>query len=239
MPLIFHSHLPRWSWLPLASWLPLSLLRKLGVTAEPEIVSQILKGDDYAFIISFSDGIGGVLSDQEIVDLCRGAKHPSDATKAVLNFAEELGSDDNCTVLCIPLKGWGKVAGNDSTKEEREKRRSRVDVFRDNRQWNRAYMTYSCAHVNIFQHLQKLSLNELGCPSTLWRIGSSQVSENEGSHFLWSIGPTIDFFSFSPSFGLCQKKELLKNKHKGRTKDWKVIFLFSPLISAWIREWTI
>lgn len=108
--------------------------RKLGVTAEPEIISQILKGDDHAFIIAFSDGIGGVLSDQEIVDLCRTAKHPQDATKAVLNFAEELGSDDNCTVLCIPLRGWGKIGGKDRTKEEREKRRSRVDVFRDNRQ---------------------------------------------------------------------------------------------------------
>lgn len=103
------------------------------MTAEPEIISQILKGDEHAFVVLFSDGIGGVLSDQEIVDLCRDAKHPQDATKAILNFAEELGSDDNCTVLVVPLRGWGRIGGEDRTKKDREKRRSQVDVFRDNR----------------------------------------------------------------------------------------------------------
>lgn len=66
--------------------------KKVGVTAEPEVITQILKGDDYAFLIGFSDGVGGVMSDQEIVDLCRQARHPIDAAKAVMNFAEELGT---------------------------------------------------------------------------------------------------------------------------------------------------
>ena len=68
------------------------LCRKAGVTAEPEVITQVLKGEDYSFIIAYSDGVGEKLSDQEIVDLCRGAPHPSDAAKAVLSFAEELGA---------------------------------------------------------------------------------------------------------------------------------------------------
>ncbi|KDN52782.1 protein serine/threonine phosphatase 2C [Tilletiaria anomala UBC 951] len=110
-----------------------SRYKKVGVTVEPEVISQIIKGDEYAFLIAFSDGVGGVMSDQEIVDLCRGADHPSDAAKAVLSFAEELGTEDNCTVVCVPLRGWGKVKGEDATQQRREYRRSKVDIFRDSR----------------------------------------------------------------------------------------------------------
>jgi protein phosphatase PTC6 len=74
-----------------------------------------------------------VVSDQEVVDLCRGASHPHDAAKAVLRYAEALGSDDNATVMCIPLRGWGHVAGEDSTAEKRRFKLSKVDLFRDNR----------------------------------------------------------------------------------------------------------
>ena len=111
-----------------------SAYKKVGVTAEPEITSQVVRGDDFAFLIGFSDGIGGVLSDQEAVDLCRDARHPSQAAQNVLRFAEELGAQDNGTVLVVPLKGWGKIGGQDTTKERREVRRSKVDLYRDNRQ---------------------------------------------------------------------------------------------------------
>ncbi|SNX87595.1 related to protein phosphatase 2c [Melanopsichium pennsylvanicum] len=110
-----------------------SRFKKVGITAEPEIFSQVVRGSDYGFLIAFSDGVGGVMSDQEVVDLCRNAKHPSQAAQSVLTFAEELGAQDNCTVMVIPLKGWGKVRGQDMTRERREMRRSKVDVYRDNR----------------------------------------------------------------------------------------------------------
>ncbi|UZJ51457.1 hypothetical protein CBS101457_000777 [Exobasidium rhododendri] len=111
-----------------------SKFKKAGVTSEPEVITQILKGDDFAFIIAFSDGIGGVVNDQEVIDLCRGAAHPHDAAKAVLRYAEALGSDDNATVMCIPLRGWGKMEGEDSTAETRKFKLSKVDLFRDSRQ---------------------------------------------------------------------------------------------------------
>ena len=111
-----------------------SQFKKAGVTSEPEVITQILKGEDFAFIIAFSDGIGGVVNDQEVVDLCRDASHPDEAAKAVLRYAEALGSDDNATVMCIPLRGWGKVGGEDGTAETRKFKLSKVDLFRDHRQ---------------------------------------------------------------------------------------------------------
>ncbi|KAJ9475361.1 [Pyruvate dehydrogenase [acetyl-transferring]]-phosphatase 2, mitochondrial [Pseudozyma hubeiensis] len=110
-----------------------SRFKKVGITVEPEIFSQVVRGSDYGFLIAFSDGVGGVMSDQEVVDLCRNAKHPTQAAQNVLTFAEELGAQDNCTVMVIPLKGWGKVGGQDLTRERREMRRSKIDLYRDNR----------------------------------------------------------------------------------------------------------
>lgn len=107
--------------------------KRFGVTPEPDVSTHILRGADFAFAIGFSDGISDVVSDQEIVDLCHGAAHPQDAAKRVLRYAENLGAVDNATVLCIPLAGWGKVRGEDSTKAQRRERLSKVDLFRDRR----------------------------------------------------------------------------------------------------------
>lgn len=105
-----------------------------GVTAEPELLSQVIRSDNYSHITLFSDGISSVMSDQEVLDLARGCAHPQDAAKKILNFAEELGVDDNATVLVVPLKGWGNIGGADSTLKQREFRKSKVDLFRDKRQ---------------------------------------------------------------------------------------------------------
>ncbi|WFD32692.1 hypothetical protein MSPP1_003742 [Malassezia sp. CBS 17886] len=110
-----------------------SAAKKYGVTAEPEVRSHFVRGRDFAFLVGFSDGISSVLSDQEIVDLCRGTAHPQDAAKRIIGCAEDLGTDDNATVLCIPLAGWGNVQGEDVTREAREKRRRSVDLYRDRR----------------------------------------------------------------------------------------------------------
>ena len=39
-----------------------------------------------------------------------------------LDFAQDLGGDDNATALVPPLAGWNKVQGPDHTKELREYR---------------------------------------------------------------------------------------------------------------------
>ena len=73
--------------------------------------------------MSVTDGITSVISDDEIVDLARGAPDPQQAASAILSFAEELGCDDNATVIVVPLAGWGHIRGPDKTKELRDYRR--------------------------------------------------------------------------------------------------------------------
>jgi protein phosphatase PTC6 len=69
-----------------------------------------------------SDGISSLVSDQEIVDLARDAPDPKRAAQRIMDFAEEMGSDDNMTAIVLPLAGWGTVTGPDMTKQLREYR---------------------------------------------------------------------------------------------------------------------
>lgn len=97
-----------------------------GVTAEPEVRTKLLEAPEWAYVVLVTDGVTSVLSDAEIVDLARNARDPRTAAKYVLEFAEEMGSDDNATVIVLPLAGWGKVTGPDRTKELREYRRTEM-----------------------------------------------------------------------------------------------------------------
>ena len=97
-------------------------------------------GRDWGYMICVSDGITSMLSDAEIVDLARNARNSETAAKRIvsaacalftpsplanisqLDFAQDLGGDDNATALVLPLAGWNKVQGPDHTKELREYR---------------------------------------------------------------------------------------------------------------------
>ncbi|KAF8807704.1 protein serine/threonine phosphatase 2C [Phlegmacium glaucopus] len=97
--------------------------KKFGVTAEPEVRTKVLEGADWAFLVLVSDGISAILSDDEIVDLVRGANDPQTAAERILAFSEELGGNDNATTIVIPLAGWNKIDGPDKTRELRDYRR--------------------------------------------------------------------------------------------------------------------
>ena len=60
------------------------------------------------------------MSHEEVNDLIRFAATPAEGAKRVLSFAENIGSEDNASVIVIPLLGWGKPQGSDATKELRE-----------------------------------------------------------------------------------------------------------------------
>ena len=77
-------------------------------------------------MVLVSDGISSVVSDQEIVDLARGATGPKHAASRILSFAEEMGSSDNMTAIVLPFSGWGQVSGHDLTKKLREYRSSQM-----------------------------------------------------------------------------------------------------------------
>ena len=68
------------------------------------------------------------MSHEEVNDLVRFAPTPGEGAKRVLSFAENIGSEDNATVIVIPLLGWGKPQGTDTTKELREYKQSQAGV---------------------------------------------------------------------------------------------------------------
>ncbi len=73
-----------------------------------------------------SDGVSSQLTDDEIVDLARGAANASEAADMILRFTEDVGGDDNATVVIVPLSGWGQVRGPDRTAELRAYRKSQA-----------------------------------------------------------------------------------------------------------------
>lgn len=97
--------------------------KKFGVTPEPEVRSKLLNGEEWAYMVLVSDGVSSILSDDEIVDLARDSTDPRTGAKKILDFSQELGGEDNATVIVVPLAGWANRKGEDYTKELREYRR--------------------------------------------------------------------------------------------------------------------
>ncbi|KAG0660959.1 hypothetical protein C6P46_004232 [Rhodotorula mucilaginosa] len=96
--------------------------KPVGVIAEPDITKKVFKGDEFSHLILLSDGITDSLSDQEIVDLTRGIRDPTQAAKKIVSFAEDVGAEDNLTCLVVPLPGFGRMGGIDTTASRREYR---------------------------------------------------------------------------------------------------------------------
>ncbi|EGG11162.1 uncharacterized protein MELLADRAFT_46948 [Melampsora larici-populina 98AG31] len=103
-----------------------SRFKKLGVTGEPDIVKKLLKGDQWSFMVIVSDGVSEVMSNQEIIDLCRTETNPTKAAESIIDFAEKLGGRDNMTAIIVPFAGWGKVGGIDLTANRRQFRLKQV-----------------------------------------------------------------------------------------------------------------
>ncbi|KAM0786688.1 hypothetical protein ACM66B_002133 [Microbotryomycetes sp. NB124-2] len=96
--------------------------KTLGVIGEPVITKMVLKGEEWSFLVLVSDGVADAMSDQEIVDLCRGVQDPSKAAARIVGFAEDVGGEDNMTAIVVPLPGWGRMGGVDSSASRREYR---------------------------------------------------------------------------------------------------------------------
>lgn len=98
-----------------------SRMKRMGVSAEPDVTTIKLGSgaEEYAFLVLCTDGVTSVMSDQEVVDIVKGVKEPSDAAKKIISFAEALGTDDNSSCLVVRLSGWGADMP-DHTKDMRE-----------------------------------------------------------------------------------------------------------------------
>jgi len=100
-----------------------------GVTAEPDVTTRVIDGHEHAYLIMVTDGLTSMLSDQELVDLARRSADPGRAAKTIVHFGEDLGARDNCTCIVVPLAGWGRVGGEDSTLARREYRRAQAEKY--------------------------------------------------------------------------------------------------------------
>lgn len=58
-------------------------------------------GEEWSFLVLLSDGITDVISDQEIIDLVRGHRDPTQAAKKIVSFAEDVGG-----YVHNPLSHW-------------------------------------------------------------------------------------------------------------------------------------
>jgi protein phosphatase PTC6 len=102
--------------------------KRIGVSAEPEVVRVELGPAQYSFIVLCSDGVAGTLTDQEVVDVVKEARTPEQAARDVVAFATEVTRDgDNATCLVVRLGGWERRGegglGSLGTKEIRDFRR--------------------------------------------------------------------------------------------------------------------
>ncbi|KFZ03556.1 hypothetical protein V502_10847 [Pseudogymnoascus sp. VKM F-4520 (FW-2644)] len=112
--------------------------KRIGVSAEPEIVRVALAPAQYSFVVLVSDGVSGTLTDQEIVDIVKEAKTPEQGAQDVVTFATETTKDgDNATCLVVRLGGWERRgeggSGSLGTKEVRDFRRQDATDPRRNR----------------------------------------------------------------------------------------------------------
>lgn len=106
--------------------------KRVGVSAEPDLRLLHLRPGEAAFVVLVSDGVSGVLSDQEIVDVVKEARTPEQGARELVGLAEELGvgergEGDNATGLVVRLGGWERRSegggGGMGTREAREWRR--------------------------------------------------------------------------------------------------------------------
>ncbi|KAG0125783.1 phosphatase 2C-like domain-containing protein [Tuber indicum] len=85
--------------------------KRLGVSAEPEVYRRELEPSEYSFIVLMSDGISGVLTDQEVVDIVKECRTPDEGAKELVEFAEEVTTEaDNTTAVVVRLGGWDQRA---------------------------------------------------------------------------------------------------------------------------------
>lgn len=109
--------------------------KRVGVSAEPQLTLLHAKPAEFAFMVLCTDGVTGVLSDQEIVDVVKEARTPEQASKNVASLAVEIaggekGDSDNATCLVVRMGGWERRmeggGGSMNTKENRTLRQERA-----------------------------------------------------------------------------------------------------------------
>ncbi|RUP50544.1 hypothetical protein BC936DRAFT_138664 [Jimgerdemannia flammicorona] len=109
-------------------------MKRFGVSAEPDVTRRNVTGLDAAFLVLFTDGISSVMSNQEIVDIIKQYDDPTTAATKLVDVAEQLGTEDNCTVMIVRLPGWGRPMP-DLTKDLRRYRTENGSAMASRQTW--------------------------------------------------------------------------------------------------------
>ncbi|XP_040570337.1 protein phosphatase Mn(2+)-dependent 1K [Lepeophtheirus salmonis] len=83
-------------------------LRRFGVISDPDITRLRIKHSKDQFLALVTDGVTFALSDKEIVETVKSFSEPQEAADRLVDQALLYGSEDNLTVLILPLGVWGK-----------------------------------------------------------------------------------------------------------------------------------
>ena len=83
-------------------------LKPFGVTAEPDITRISLKHGKDRYLVLTTDGVNFVMSDEEVLECLNGAETAQSAAEKLIDQALLFASEDNITVMVLPLGSWGK-----------------------------------------------------------------------------------------------------------------------------------
>ena len=83
-------------------------LKSFGVTCEPDVIRKNIKHVKDEFLVLTSDGINFVMTDEEVVECIRAWSDPNEASQKLIDQALLYASEDNVTVIILPLGAWGK-----------------------------------------------------------------------------------------------------------------------------------
>uniref|UniRef100_A0A3P8V4D6 Protein phosphatase, Mg2+/Mn2+ dependent 1K n=1 Tax=Cynoglossus semilaevis TaxID=244447 RepID=A0A3P8V4D6_CYNSE len=81
-------------------------LKNSGVIAEPD--TQRIQQTNDSFLALTTDGINFMLSDQEVCDVINQCHDASEAADVITQQALQYGSEDNASIIVVPLGAWGK-----------------------------------------------------------------------------------------------------------------------------------
>ncbi|XP_059933262.1 protein phosphatase 1K, mitochondrial isoform X1 [Gadus macrocephalus] len=84
-------------------------LKHHGVIPTPETTRVTVNQDHDSFLALTTDGINFLLSDQEICDVIKQSHNPTESAELVTQQALQYGTEDNSSILILPLGAWSSL----------------------------------------------------------------------------------------------------------------------------------
>ena len=83
------------------------------------ILTTQIKHSKDSMLVLVTDGIISVMTDQEVCDSIHQCHDPPSAANFVADQALQFGSEDNASIVVVPLARWGYETGKSSVHKMR------------------------------------------------------------------------------------------------------------------------